>query len=105
MAARSRLVNRLGLSAWPAFILAIVAEFVFFTAFDPNDLHFFGAPLSLSRQAVYTIGFLGFWILGAAASGLALYLHCSVPAVDGCPLNGREPPPGCPKRDGGNSFH
>ena len=30
---------------WPAFLVAGVAEAVFFTVFDPFDLHFFGAPL------------------------------------------------------------
>lgn len=59
---------------WPAFLVAAVAELVFFSIFDPFDLHFFGAPLDWSRQAIYTLGFLGFWGLGAASSALTFFL-------------------------------
>jgi hypothetical protein len=59
--------------AWPAFLVAGVAEIVFFTLFDPSDLLFFGAPLELSRPAMYTMGFFGFWGLGIAASALTLF--------------------------------
>ena len=33
---------------WPGFLVAGVAELVFFSVFDPFDLHFFGAPLEMS---------------------------------------------------------
>jgi hypothetical protein len=59
---------------WPAFLVAGVAEAIFFTVFDPFDLHFFGAPLELSRPAIYTIGFFGFWGLGIACSALTVFL-------------------------------
>jgi len=59
---------------WSSFLTAGVAEFVFFSIFDPFELHFFGAPLDLSRQAIYTMGFFGFWGLGIAASLLTLVL-------------------------------
>ena len=59
---------------WPAFIVAAVAEFVFFSIFDPFQLHFFGAPLDLSREAIYTMGFFGFWGIGVASSLLTLFL-------------------------------
>ena len=59
---------------WPAFLVAGVAEFVFFTIFDPFDLHFFGAPLEMSRSAIYTMGFFGFWGLGVASSALTVFL-------------------------------
>ena len=62
---------------WPAFLVAGLAEAVFFTVFDPFDLHFFGAPLELSREAVYTMGFFGFWGLGIASSALTLFLEGS----------------------------
>jgi hypothetical protein len=62
---------------WPAFLVAGVAEFVFFSVFDPFELHFFGAPLDISRQAIYTMGFFGFWGLGIAASSLTLFLEYS----------------------------
>ena len=67
---------------WPAFLVAGVAELVFFSVFDPFDLHFFGAPLEMSRQAIYTMGFFGFWGLGIASSALTLLLEG--PADDTC---------------------
>ena len=70
---------------WPAFLVAGVAEIVFFSIFDPFDLHFFGAPLDWSRQAIYTLGFFGFWGLGIASSALTLFLEraprCNGPEV------------------------
>ena len=61
--------------AWPAFLVAGVAEIVFFSVFDPFDLHFFGAPLELTRLEIYTMGFFGFWGLGIASSALSLFLE------------------------------
>ncbi len=66
---------------WAAFLTAAVAELVFFALFDPFDLHFFGAPLDLSREAIYTMGFFGFWGLGIAAAVLAAALD-TAPEVD-----------------------
>ena len=60
---------------WPAFLVAAAAELVFFSVFDPLDLHFFGAPLEMSRQAIYTMGFFGFWAVGVASSALTLFLE------------------------------
>ena len=59
---------------WPAFLVAAVAEFVFFSIFDPFQLHFFGAPLDVSREGIYTMGFFGFWGIGVASSLLSLFL-------------------------------
>ena len=59
---------------WPAFLVAGVAELVFFSIFDPFELHFFGQPLDWSRQAIYALGFFGFWGLGMASSILTLFL-------------------------------
>ncbi len=39
---------------WPSFLVGGVAEMVFFTLFDPMDLHVFGSPVELSRTAIYT---------------------------------------------------
>lgn len=66
-------LKRLLWVVWPAFLVAGVAEAIFFTIFDPFDLHFFGAPLELSRQAIYTMGFFGFWGMATAASVLTLF--------------------------------
>jgi hypothetical protein len=69
--------QRLMRVVWPAFLVAGVAEAIFFTVFDPFDLHFFGAPLGWSREAIYTLGFFGFWALGVASSALTLFLERS----------------------------
>ena len=63
--------ERAMLVAWPGFIAALVAEFAFFAAFDPLD---FNERLALSREAVYTIGFIAFWLLGSLSSALTLLL-------------------------------
>jgi len=60
--------------AWPAFLMAGLAELVFFSVFDPFELHFFGQPLDWSREAIYALGFFGFWGLGLASSTLTLFL-------------------------------
>lgn len=67
--------QRLMWIVWPAFLMAGVAELVFFSIFDPFDLHFFGAPLAMSRQSIYAMGFFGFWGLGIASSALSLFLE------------------------------
>lgn len=59
---------------WPSFLVAIVAEGVFFSLFDPSELSLRSADVALPSLAVYTLGFFFFWIACALASGLALYL-------------------------------
>ncbi len=59
---------------WAAFLTAAAAELVFFSIFDPFELHFFGRPLDWSRQAIYALGFFGFWGLGVASATIALML-------------------------------
>ena len=76
------LVRRLMQVAWPAFLTAGAAELVFFSIFDPFELHFFGQPLDWSREGIYALGFFGFWGLGMASSALTLFLtQTSDPAV------------------------
>ena len=60
---------------WPSFLVAGVAEMVFFALFDPGDLSLLGRPLELSRTAIYSIGFFLFWGFAAASSGISLYLE------------------------------
>ena len=60
---------------WPAFLVAGVAEGIFFTMFDPLELHVFGVTLDLSREAIYTMGFFGFWGMGIASSALTVLLE------------------------------
>jgi hypothetical protein len=60
--------------AWPAFLVAAVLEMVVFALVDPGDLHWFGSPLALSREAVYTLAFFVFWGLTMASSALTTLL-------------------------------
>ena len=60
--------------AWPAFLVAAVLEMVVFALVDPNDLHWFGSPLALSREAVYSLAFFVFWGLTTVSSALTVLL-------------------------------
>jgi hypothetical protein len=91
--------HRLMWVIWPAFLVAGIAEAIFFTIFDPFDLHFFGAPLEMSRSAIYTMGFFGFWALGIASSALTVFLERSPWEVNRCPIEPLARPEGCPKRE------
>src|SRR5262249_11899502 len=70
-------MQRAVLILWPSFLVAAVAEMVFFALFDPGELSFFGQPLELSRIAIYSIGFFLFWVFAAASSALSLALGAS----------------------------
>jgi len=59
---------------WPSFIVGGIGEVLFFTVFDPKELYLFGEPTSLSRLAVYSIGFFLCWAFAAASSALTCYL-------------------------------
>ena len=83
---------------WPSFLIAGAAEGAFFSLFDPMDMAFFGEPVTLSRTAVYSIGFFLFWGFAAASSGLTSFLQRGADEVNRCPMAETERPPGCPKR-------
>lgn len=88
---------------WPSFVIGGVAEALFFTLFDPMDLHVFGEPLAVSRTAAYTIGFFFFWAFAAASSAFTCWLQRSSVDINRlCPLEPTERPVGCPKRQGGS---
>jgi hypothetical protein len=91
MQADGSFVRRVMWILWPAFLAAGVAEAVFFTLFDPFDLHFFGAPLDLSRELMYTLGFFGFWLLAITSSALTMFLEGSLTSS-----GERKRPAGCP---------
>jgi len=59
---------------WPSFIVGGAGEVIFFTVFDPRELYLFGEPASLSRLAVYSIGFFLCWAFAAAASAFTVFL-------------------------------
>jgi hypothetical protein len=91
MAMEGRLSRRLMWITWPAFLVAAAAEAVFFTLFDPFDLHFFGTPLELSREAMYTLGFFGFWGVGMVSSALTVFLEQSPFDVNRYPIESPDP--------------
>jgi hypothetical protein len=93
-------VNKAIWILWPSFVVAGVAEIVFFTLIDPADLRIFGEPAGVSRTAVYTAGFFLFWIFAAASSAFTCFLQRSPVEINRlCPLEGFERPVGCPKRE------
>ncbi|MBB2485441.1 hypothetical protein H5407_09395 [Mitsuaria sp. WAJ17] len=60
---------------WPAFVMAGVTEALVFALVDPMDLSWFGqAPVRLSREAIYSLSFLAFWLLISLASALTMLL-------------------------------
>jgi hypothetical protein len=91
-------MQRLMWIAWPAFVLACLLELLVFAMVDPQDLHWFGQPVEMSRQGVYTIAFFVFWGVSMVASGLTTLLSMSPFEVNRCPLPACDRPDGCPKQ-------
>ncbi len=91
--------QRLMWVAWPAFLMAGVLEVLVFAMVDPQDLQWFGQPLELSRQGVYSVAFFVFWGVMMLSSGLTTLLAMSPFEVNRCPLPANERPDGCPKQE------
>jgi hypothetical protein len=68
-------VTRAAYVLWPSFLVGGLGEVIFFTVFDPRELYLFGEPTSLSRLAVYSIGFFLCWGFAAASSALTCLLQ------------------------------
>ncbi len=81
--------------AWPAFLVAGMLEFMVFACVDPEDLNWFGNPLALSRQGVYTLAFFAFWFLAMVSSALTTLLAASPFEVNRCPVPEGERPSEC----------
>jgi hypothetical protein len=90
--------QRLMWIVWPAFLMAGVLEILVFAVVDPQDMHWFGMPLDLTRQAIYTIAFFVFWGVAVVSSGLTTLLAMSPFEVNRCPMQPTERPGGCPKQ-------
>lgn len=84
---------------WPSFVVAGIAEAVFFTLIDPQELYLFGEPVEFSRIATYSIGFFAFWALCAASSTFTCFIQRSSGEINKCPLPQRERSRDCPKYD------
>lgn len=59
---------------WPAFIVSAIAEGVFFSMIDPQELVVVGLHLADSREAAYTVGFFLFWVLFSLACSITWVL-------------------------------
>ena len=66
---------------WPAFLMAGLMEVLVFAMVDPQDLHWFGQPVALSAQAVYTLAFFAFWAITMLASAMTV---CLISSPVGC---------------------
>ncbi len=67
---------------WPSFVVAGIAEGIFFTVIDPQELYLFGEAVHLSKIATYSIGFLGFWAVCASSSFMTCFLQRSAAEVN-----------------------
>lgn len=69
------MIRRVLTILWPAFVMAGVLVVLVFAQVDPAELHGFGASAATwSRQAVYSVAFLVFWAVIAAASAVTFWL-------------------------------
>ena len=59
---------------WPAFLVAGLLEMLVFALVDPQDLHWGGLPMPLSRQGIYTLAFFLFWALTMLSGALTVLL-------------------------------
>ena len=63
---------------WPGFLVAIAGVGVVFTLVDPGEvdrLHLLG----VGPIGTYSLGFLFFWLLGAASSAMTMMLGATQP--------------------------
>lgn len=84
--------QRLITIAWPAFLAACGLQLVVFALVDPLELHWGGAPLDWSRQAVYSGAFFVFWGAAAVSSALTALLTRPVKPPATAMLPDRESP-------------
>ncbi|EER61987.1 conserved hypothetical protein [Acidovorax delafieldii 2AN] len=90
-------MQRLMWIAWPAFLVAGVLEMLIFAMVDPQDLHWFGQPVALSREGVYTLAFFVFWGVTMVASALTTLLSMSPFELNRCPVPTDARPDDCRK--------
>jgi dipeptide/tripeptide permease len=70
---RARLI---GIALWSSFLAAAIGNGVFWAFIAPEDL--LGEAYDghePDRLGIYTLGFLGLWLLAALSSALTLYLN------------------------------
>lgn len=71
----SERARTIGVIGWCSFLAAAGATMVCFAFVDPEALRGGDSPQWWAdRMTIYALGFFLFWLTGAAASALALYL-------------------------------
>ncbi|MEC5397639.1 hypothetical protein [Uliginosibacterium sp. H1] len=65
---------KLVLVLWPSFFVAGLAEALFFTLVNPQELYLLGQPVEWSPLATYSLGFFAFWLICAASSLATVFL-------------------------------
>ena len=76
----SKLAQRIMWIVWPSFLMAGVLEILVFAMVDPQDLHWFGQAVQLSRQGIYTVAFFAFWLVTLLSSALTALL--AIPSLE-----------------------
>ena len=76
------MVRQLMWIIWPGSFMAIPAVGVVFSLFDPEEMHFFGSSVDVSRMGVYTLGFLLIWAFGASCSAMTCLLQRTPPEIN-----------------------
>lgn len=89
------LAQRLMWIAWPAFLVAGALEMVVFALVDPQELHWFGQPLELSRQTIYTLAFFFFWAVTFVSSAITTLLSLSSFEINRCSMPFAQRPEDC----------
>ncbi len=77
MQTASLLAKRIMWIFWPSFLMAGVLEMLVFAMFDPQDMHWFGQSVQLSRQGIYTVTFFVFWLVAMLSSAFTILLSIS----------------------------
>lgn len=67
---------------WPSFLAACVGELLFFAVVDPEEMVLVWRNITLSRTAIYSVGFFFFWVLAALSSGITWLLARSADEVN-----------------------
>ncbi|MFT3905115.1 MAG: hypothetical protein QM718_02250 [Steroidobacteraceae bacterium] len=71
----SRRARDIGAALWASFLAAGVGTMFFFAFIAPDTLIDTTGNDRSTQLAVYSLGFLGLWLLTALASALTLYLR------------------------------
>ena len=60
---------------WPSFLAACLGTLLFFAKIDATRLpHAFVFAVDLSDQAIYSIGFMFFWLIALVATSMSTWL-------------------------------